>query len=92
MAGATRGPLIAAVERMLPRIKYPWLFLALAAMLLLDLVIPDPIPFLDEATLALLTVLAGSWRTRREKPTASEPAQPPLEAGALHDRTDTEDR
>lgn len=91
MAAATRGPLIALVERLLPSIKYPWLFVILSALLLFDLVIPDPIPFLDEATLALLTVLVGSWRTRRAKPAASQPTQPPLEIGAGNDVLDAED-
>jgi hypothetical protein len=92
MANATRGPLIALVERLLPRIKYPWLFVVLAAFLLFDLVIPDPIPFLDEATLALLTVLAGSWRTRRATPGATEPTSPPPAIGAGTDVVDAEEQ
>ena len=92
MASSPGGPLVALVQRLLPRVRYPWLFVALAALLLFDLVIPDPIPFLDEATLALLTVLAGSWRTRRATPSASEPSQPPLEIGAGTDAVDREDR
>jgi hypothetical protein len=31
-------------------------------------VVPDAIPFVDEALLALLTVIVGSWRTRRQPP------------------------
>jgi hypothetical protein len=91
MPDMTRGPLIAAIERLLPRIKYPWLFVILAAMFVLDLFIPDPIPFLDEAALALLTVLAGGWRTRRAKPTASQPTQAPPEIGAGTDVVDAEE-
>lgn len=91
MAGMTRGPLIATIERLLPRIKYPWLFVILAAMFVLDLFIPDPIPFLDEAALALMTVLVGSWRTRRAKPTESDPIPVPPEIGAGIDAVDAEE-
>jgi hypothetical protein len=92
MSSSTGGPLVALVQRLLPRVRYPWLFVALAALLLFDLVIPDPIPFLDEATLALLTVLAGSWRTRRTAPPASDPPQPTLGIGAGTDSVDRENR
>jgi hypothetical protein len=92
MTDTTRGPVIEAVERLLPRIKYPWLFVILAAMFVLDLFIPDPIPILDEATLALLTILVGGWRTRRARSTASEPTPPQPETTAKTDVVDAEER
>jgi hypothetical protein len=73
------SPLSALVERVFPRLRYPYLFAVLAALLLVDLVIPDPIPVLDETLLALLTFLAAAWRTRRE------PAPPPDTTPALPD-------
>ena len=44
--------------------KYPWVFVLLAAVFVLDTIVPDPIPFVDEIMLALLTFLVGTWRTR----------------------------
>jgi len=52
--------------RLLPRLRFPQLFAILAGLLVLDLLLPDPIPLVDELTLAVLTFLIGSWRTRRE--------------------------
>lgn len=92
MPGMNRGPLVSAIERLLPRMKYPWLFVALAAMFVLDLVIPDPIPILDEAVLALLTVLIGGWRTRRVVPTEPEASPGPREIGPGTDAGDAGDR
>ena len=62
------SPLTTLVQRLLPRLRYPQLFLALAALLLVDLVLPDPVPLLDELLLATLTFIAASLRRRREEP------------------------
>ena len=68
------GPVTLLIQRFLPRLKYPWLFLLLAGLFLADLVVPDFLPFIDEAMLGLLTVLMGAWRTRHEPP--EEPLPP----------------
>lgn len=42
-----------------------WQLLALVALLfVLDIVIPDPIPFVDEILLGLLTLLLARWKGR----------------------------
>ena len=46
------------------RLRFPWLFALTAALLALDLLLPDPFPVLDELVLALLTLLFGAWRRR----------------------------
>jgi hypothetical protein len=60
------SPLGSLVSRLIPGVRYPWLVAILAGLLAVDLVVPDPIPLLDEVMLAVLTVLAASWRTRSE--------------------------
>ncbi len=76
MKNSAAGPVALLIERLLPRVKYPWLFLILAALFLTDLVVPDFLPFIDEVMLGLLTVLVGAWKTRREAP---EEPLPPLD-------------
>ena len=66
MSTSPRSPIAALVHRLLPRLRYPYLFLALATLLAIDLLVPDPIPLVDEATLALLTFLVGTWGSRRD--------------------------
>ena len=61
------SPLTALVHRILPRMRYPYLFLILGGLFLVDLVIPDPIPLVDEILLAVLTFIAATFSTRREE-------------------------
>jgi Family of unknown function (DUF6116) len=60
MAGAI-GRLI---TRMTAGMRFPTLFLIVGGLFLLDLVVPDLIPFYDEILMAMLTVLIGSIRKR----------------------------
>jgi len=62
-----RGMLLAFASRL----RFPWLFALTAGVFLLDLFIPDAIPFVDEAMLGLATLLLGSWRKRRQPPPGS---------------------
>lgn len=61
----TTSPISALVQRLIPGIRYPWLLVILGGLLAVDLAVPDPIPLLDEVVLAILTLVAASWRTRR---------------------------
>lgn len=45
----------------------------LVSLFVLDLVVPDPIPFADEIMLGLLAALAALWRSRGH----SQPKPPP---------------
>jgi hypothetical protein len=58
---------VSALSRLLQRLnlRFPTLFLILGGLTLIDLVVPDFIPFIDEIGLALLTVLFGMWKDRK---------------------------
>lgn len=47
------------------QLRYPTLVLVTALVFLVDLVVPDLLPFVDEALLGLLTLLLGAIRERR---------------------------
>lgn len=51
----------------LERLRFPQLFLILAAVFLADLAIPDFIPMVDEIVLGLLTLMLGVWRRREDE-------------------------
>ena len=55
------------LTRLLRRLnlRFPTLFVLFALLTLLDLVVPDPLPLVDEFGLALLTLLLALWRDRR---------------------------
>jgi Family of unknown function (DUF6116) len=56
------------LSRFIGRLRFPQLFVVAAILLGMDLVIPDVIPFLDEALLALLTAMLGLLRRRDPQP------------------------
>ena len=66
-------PAQSVLESFASRLRYPQLFFVLVALFLLDLFIPDMIPFADEVMLGLLAVLVGRLRTPRD-----EPERPPM--------------
>ena len=74
---AARNPVVAALARFAGRLRFPQLFALSAVLLILDLLIPDLIPFADEILLALLTLLLGSWRKQRGLGERGPGAPPP---------------
>ena len=58
---------VSIATRLLQRfnLRFPTLFLILGLLTLIDFLIPDPIPFIDEIGLALLTLLFGMWKNRK---------------------------
>lgn len=62
------------VTRFASRLRFPALFALVGGLFLVDLLVPDLVPFVDEVMLALGTLLLGSWRKRRPEATA-----PPVE-------------
>ena len=55
-------PLLAAILQWAGRLRFPQAFALTVVVFLIDLIVPDPIPFADELLLGLLTVLFGLWR------------------------------
>lgn len=53
------------VARFAAGLRFPTLFALTAVLFLVDLLVPDLVPFVDEILLALGTVLLGSLRKRR---------------------------
>jgi len=76
MATAPKGLVGALVARYATRLRFPQLFAIIGTLFLLDLLIPDFFPFIDEAMLGLLTLLLGTWR--KDSPVAEgELPKPP---------------
>jgi hypothetical protein len=53
------------VTRFAGKLRFPYLFLLTGGLFLLDLVVPDLIPFVDELLLGLATLLLGNLRKRK---------------------------
>ena len=63
------NPIVALVSRFAAKLRYPQLFLVTAGLFVLDLVIPDVIPFVDELLLGLGTLLLAGLKARKAPPT-----------------------
>ena len=70
MSGATRGSGTvpgragSALARWARGLRFPWLVAILGAVLVIDLIVPDVVPFVDEVVLALVTAGLASRRKR----------------------------
>jgi hypothetical protein len=60
MANLLLSPLL----RWFERLSYPRLFMVAAVLFVLDVIIPDFIPFADELLLGLGTLLLANWKKR----------------------------
>ena len=65
---ALRGPIVGLLLRYFGRLRFPYLLIATALLFLVDFVVPDFIPFVDEILLGLATLLLASWRKREPAP------------------------
>ena len=70
MVKAPQGIIGALVARYAARLRFPQLFVFTGTLFLLDMLIPDLIPFADELMLGLLTLLLGTWR--KESPAGGD--------------------
>jgi Family of unknown function (DUF6116) len=61
------------LQRFAGELKSSTLLLVVTTLFVVDLVIPDPLPFVDEIVLGLLTILIARWRERRRQPPAAKP-------------------
>lgn len=57
----------------LENLRSPQLVMLLGLLFLIDLFVPDPLPFIDEAVLFLLTMLAARWKQRPQPEPAPKP-------------------
>lgn len=62
MTDPAKGTVSQAASRFGRRLRFPQLFTFVLVLFLIDLVVPDAIPFADEILFGLLTVLLGSLR------------------------------
>ena len=75
------GPLL----KWLGRLSYPRLFMVTATLFLITLVVPDPLPLVDELLLGLGTLLLAG-RKRRTPPASAPQGRPPIDGQATRER------
>ncbi len=61
-----RTPVIGALLAFGGRLRFPLLFSITAVLFVIDLVVPDVVPFVDEVLLGLGALLLSRWKQDRE--------------------------
>ncbi len=58
---------VSLVSRLLERLnlRFPTLFLLFGLLTLIDFIVPDVLPFVDEIGLAMIATLFGMWKKRK---------------------------
>lgn len=54
------------------KLRYPTLFKITAALFVVTLFLPDPVPFVDEILFGLGTLLLANWKRRKDLPSSLE--------------------
>ena len=66
------GPLLLPVMKWARGLRYPTLFKITAALFVVTLFLPDPVPFVDEILFGLGTLLLANWKRRKDPPSSLE--------------------
>jgi len=61
-------PLTGPLLRWASGLRYPTRAKLVAGLFVINLFVPDPIPFVDEIALGLATLLLGNWRRKDTTP------------------------
>jgi hypothetical protein len=61
------------IRQFLAGLRFPQLFTLAAVLFIVDLFIPDLIPFMDEIMLGIVAIVLGSWEKKRERPGPKPP-------------------
>ena len=88
-----KNPVVAWLLGIASRLRFPWLLALTVGLLLVDLAVPDLIPFVDEILLSLTALVLAAFRKPREqvadqRPTGTVIDVEPTPPGAK--RTDPE--
>jgi hypothetical protein len=70
-------PVPGLVNTYASRLRFPRLLALTATLFVIDLAVPDFIPFIDEILLGLGTLVLANLRTRRNSEAPQDPANPP---------------
>jgi hypothetical protein len=64
--------LLAPILRWAQRLRFPRLFALTAVLFTVTLVVPDPLPLVDELLFGLATLTFANWKQRRQAPVPRE--------------------
>ncbi len=69
-------PFLYRLQPLMLRLRSWQLITVVAALTLLNWIVPDPIPFLDEILMTIVLILLARWRAKKQEPFEGESAPP----------------
>ena len=76
MSDSTDRAMSGPIKSFIGTLKSSYLVMFLTALFFADLAFPDPLPFLDEVVLFVVTILVARWKGR-EREAEMDPKPPP---------------
>jgi len=70
--GVSKKTVLGMLPKAVAGLRFPQLFLLTVLLFVVDLVIPDLIPFIDEILLGLASLLLASWKRKPDSPSAGD--------------------
>jgi len=70
------SPLMLPLLNWARKLRYPTLFKITAALFAVTLIMPDPLPFVDEILLGLGALLLANWKNRKAAIAQPPPPRP----------------
>ena len=58
--------IVPRLSRYLESLRFPWLLLLATLLFVVNLFIPDALPFIDEILLAIVAIILGKLKRKRE--------------------------
>lgn len=71
------APPIPGWRKAVEKLSTSQLFWFVTVLFLVDLAVPDPLPFVDEVLLGLVSILVARWQLSRATTDDEEPHKPP---------------
>ena len=62
------NPATGALMGFASRLRFPTLFFITLGLWAINMVIPDPLPLIDEIVMGLLTLMLATWKNRKASP------------------------
>ena len=69
-------------------LRFPVLFFVALCLFSLNMVLPDPVPFIDELILGLMTAMLASWKSETAPPSGD--GSEPIDVTASVERVDAD--
>jgi hypothetical protein len=71
--------IVSRLSRYLESLRFPWLLLLASLLFVVNLFIPDALPFIDEILLAIVAIILGKLKRKPEN--AEQPATETADEG-----------